>query len=180
MDKFPVCWKKEAIGELTVERESLYSWYTVRACLPEEGLWSAWLIGSGGELRLGILEVNDCGAMLRRRFSEQMVQHLGTFLRGEVRPVTPAQTDCWEPILDPERHFRTRYLRQSLRGRRILLARQGDGTLRIAVLYDKGLDFPLVELFCFAEFFEIDGSAYLVFSFDREERILPDGSCRTF
>ena len=46
MDKFPICWKEKAVGELMVEQDSLYTCFAARACLPEDGLWSA--SGSSG------------------------------------------------------------------------------------------------------------------------------------
>lgn len=171
MEKFPVFWKERSVGELAVERESLYSWYTVRVCLPEEGLWSAWLIGSGGEFRLGVLEPNDCGAILRRRFSDRMVMPFGTLLRGELRPVAKARS-FWEPVLEPKKCFHTQYLKESLCDHENVLARWGEEFLQVAVLYDKGNSFPLVELFCFSEFLKINHKEYLVFSFDREEQII--------
>ena len=38
MDKFPLIWAGNPVGELTVEREALYTWFTARCHLPEEGL----------------------------------------------------------------------------------------------------------------------------------------------
>lgn len=45
MDKFPLIWAGNPVGELTVEREALYTWFTARCHLPEEGLWCAWSWG---------------------------------------------------------------------------------------------------------------------------------------
>ena len=53
LDKFPLLWEGDSIGELAVERESLYTWFDVRCRLPGEGLWCAWAVGEGGSLRLG-------------------------------------------------------------------------------------------------------------------------------
>ena len=69
MDKFPLIWAGNPVGELTVEREALYTWFTARCHLPEEGLWCAWVVGAEGELRLGILEPNGEEASIRRRIS---------------------------------------------------------------------------------------------------------------
>ena len=38
MDKFPLLWKKNSLGELTTEREALYTWFTARCRLPGKGL----------------------------------------------------------------------------------------------------------------------------------------------
>ena len=56
-DKFPLLLDGRAEGELTVEREALYTWFNARCRLPEEGgLWCAWAVGQAGSLRLGVLE----------------------------------------------------------------------------------------------------------------------------
>ena len=83
MDKFPLLWEGKALGELTVEREALYTWFTARCRLPREGIWCAWAVGDKGELRLGVVEPQNG---IRRRFSKQMTEPLGTLRRGELRP----------------------------------------------------------------------------------------------
>ena len=71
MDKFPLIWAGVSAGELITERESLYTCFSARCRLPEEGqLWCAWAVGERGELRLGILEPAGEQAEIRRRFSE--------------------------------------------------------------------------------------------------------------
>ena len=51
MDKFPLLWSGRPAGELATEKEPLYTWFTARCHLPEEGLWCAWAVGEQGELR---------------------------------------------------------------------------------------------------------------------------------
>ena len=41
MDKFPLLWDGRSVGELTTEREALYTWFEARCRLPEKGLWCA-------------------------------------------------------------------------------------------------------------------------------------------
>ena len=43
MDKFPLLWDGRSVGELTTEREALYTWYEARCRLPEKGLWCGWV-----------------------------------------------------------------------------------------------------------------------------------------
>ena len=79
MDKFPLLLDGGPSGELTAEREALYTWFTARCPLPEEegALWCAWAVGDRGDLRLGVLEPQGEGGgpgMIRRRFSRQMIQ----------------------------------------------------------------------------------------------------------
>jgi len=170
MDKFPICREEKAVGELLVEQESLYTWFTARVSSSEEGLWSAWVIGTGGELRLGVLEPEERGAVIRRRFSDRMVLPLGKLLRGEIRPVP---TDhFWEPVLRPEELFRTRRLRELLCGQQGVRRNRRENDVRIAIPYDKGKSFPLIDFFCFSELMVINGRTYLVFCFDRKEHII--------
>ena len=94
MDKFPLIWAGNPVGELTVEREALYTWFTARCHLPEEGLWCAWVVGAEGELRLGILEPNGEEASIRRRFSDHMTGPIGRLIRGEARPAMEEGSSC--------------------------------------------------------------------------------------
>ena len=52
MDKFPLLYGGRPLGELTAEREALYTWFDARCVLPGEGLWCAWAVGDQGELHL--------------------------------------------------------------------------------------------------------------------------------
>lgn len=169
MDKFPLLWNGKAAGELTVEREQLYTWFDARCRLPEEGLWCAWAVGGGGELRLGVLEPAGGQAAIRRRFSRRMTEPLGRLLRGEVRPAAGENQGAWETVSDPESLFRSSWLRKRLKGIEGARLRQGEGRRYIALPYDKEKAFPLTTLFCFASVRHIEGQAYAVFAFDAEE-----------
>ena len=151
MDKFPLIWAGVSAGELITERESLYTCFSARCRLPEEGqLWCAWAVGERGELRLGILEPAGEQAEIRRRFSDRMTAPLGRLLRGEIRPAKEAED--WIPAPSPEQLFRTPWLRRQL-----------------ALPYDPGRAFPLEQLFCFARLRQLGGEAYVVYLFDRQE-----------
>ena len=169
MDKFPLLLEGKPAGELTVEREGLYTRFT--ACCPlEPGLWCAWAVGERGELRLGVLEPSESQGTIRRRFSRQMTEPLGRLLRGEVRPASVREAEAWEPVSDPERLFRSPWLRQRLRGAQgTLTRREGEGRW-LALPYDKGKPFPLTTLFCFARLRSIGTGSYVVYAFDGQER----------
>ena len=106
MDKFPLLWDGKPVGELTAEREALYTWFEARCRLPEKGLWCAWAVGDRGELRLGVLEPCGDRASIRRRFSAQLTAPMGRLLQGEIRPVRPAEPVDWAPLERPEALFR--------------------------------------------------------------------------
>lgn len=168
MDRFPILWKDRSAGELSVEREGLYTCFSARCCLPQEGLWCVWAVGEQGELRLGVLEPARGGAVIRRRFSGQMTAPLGRVLRGELRPAGQRQED-WLALQDSERLFRSPWLRRQLHGVQGAMTWSEEQRRHLALPYDPKKPFPLTAMFCFARLEWIRGRAYLVFSFDREE-----------
>lgn len=168
MDKFPMMWREKPSGELTIEKESLYTWFTVHCQLPKEGIWCAWVVGRQGELRLGVLEPVGDRAVIRRRFSDRMVTPLGGVLRGEIRP-TVGDEGNWEPVKEPEQLFRTEWLRKQLRGKDGVLTREKSRYRLIALPYDKQKSFSLSALFCFAQIRKIGEKKYAVFAFDDRE-----------
>ena len=82
MDKFPLIWRERPLGEMSVEQEALYTWFTVCCRLPEPGLWCAWAVGEQGQLRLGVLEPVNGKLTIRRRFSRRMTEPLGKLVQG--------------------------------------------------------------------------------------------------
>lgn len=174
MEKYPILLEGAPSGELTAEGEALYTWFTARCPLPEDGekIWCAWAVGDRGELRLGVLEPQgDRVGSIRRRFSRQMTAPLGRVLRGEVRPAAQKEPERWDPAPAPERLFRAPWLRQRLRGLRDGMTRAGaDGGRELALPYDPRKPFPLTTLFCFARVRSIGEGRWAVFRFDREER----------
>lgn len=170
MDKFPLLWDGRPVGELTTEREPLYTWFTARCRLPKDGLWCAWAVGDVGELRLGVLEPEGERAVIRRRFSQRMTAPLGRLLRGELRPAQGKSTPPdWEQAPEPERLFHAPWLCRRLRDVRGALTRSEGGCRFLAIPYDKGKCFPLTTLFCFARIQDIHGARYAVYAFDAEE-----------
>ena len=172
MDKFPLMWEGRSVGELTLEPEPLYTWFTARCRLPGEGLWCAWAVGDRGELRLGVLEPQGDRAVIRRRFSRTMTAPVGKLLRGEVRPAGGGGE--WEAAPQPETLFRTPWLCRQLRGvSGALTAKAGEKRL-LALPYDPAEPFPLPPLFCLARIRTIRGKLYVVYAFDGKEWPVPD------
>lgn len=164
MDKFPLLWEDRSIGELIVEREALYTWFTARCRLPGEGIWCAWAVGEQGELRLGVLEPKEG---IRRRFSQTMTAPLGKLLRGELRPA--GRVEPWTAAQEPDRLFRTPWLRQQLRGASGAMTRGQEGLRLLALPYDRGAAFPLTPMFCLAQVRRIQGKPYVVYAFNEQE-----------
>ena len=166
MDKFPLLWEGNAIGELSAEQETLYTWFTVRCRLPGEDIWCAWAVGDRGELRLGVVEPQNG---IRRRFSHQMTAPLGKLLRGELRPAGDRTEENWTAAPEPDRLFRTPWLRRQLRDVRGALTRTAEAGRFLALPYDEKRPFPLTPLFCLAQPRNIGGKRYLVYAFDGKE-----------
>lgn len=169
MDKFPLMLEGKPAGELTAEREGLYTWFSARCPLPP-GLWCAWAVGDQSELRLGVLEPEGSQGIIRRRFSGRLTAPLGRLLRGEVRPAGAKEPELWEPAPAPEQLFRAPWLRQRLNGTQGAQTRRAGGIRYLALPYDKAKPFPLTTLFCFAHVRSIGERAYVVYAFDGQDR----------
>lgn len=168
MDRVSICWNGKTYGELTMRGESLHTWFHARCRLPSAGIWAVWAVGERGELRIGIPE--PCGeeAELRRRFSQRMTAPAGRLLRSELRPITTDTAAAWEPAGNA--CWQNLWLREKLlKDREALTCHAGECRL-LAFPYSGQEPFPLVPLFCFAQFRHMDGKRYVVFLFDREER----------
>ena len=166
MEKFPLLWEGKALGELIVEQEALYTWFTVRCRLPGEGIWCAWAVGDKGELRLGVVEPQNG---IRRRFSKQMTEPVGTLRRGELRSAGEKTSDIWSAAPEPARLFRTPWLRRQLQGVRGALTGKAGETRLLALPYDGKKPLPLAPLFCLARLRDIGGKRYVVYAFDEKE-----------
>ncbi|MCI9332834.1 MAG: hypothetical protein HFG05_11810 [Oscillibacter sp.] len=169
MDKFPLTLEGRPTGELTTEREGLYTCFSARCPLPE-GLWCAWAVGEGGELRLGVLEPEGTQGVIQRRFSGRLTAPLGRLLRGEIRPAGAKEPEIWAPAPFPDRLFRAPWLRQRLKDIQGAQTRQGGALRYLALPYEKGKPFPLTTLFCFARLRQIGEGTYVVYAFDGQER----------
>ena len=168
MDRSPVLLEGKTAGELTTEREALYTWFTARCRLPRKGLWCAWAVGERGELRLGVLEPAGEQSVIRRRFSDRMTAPLGRLLRGEIRPAGERE-ETWAPAPAPDRLFRTPWLRRQLQNTQGVLTRTEGERRFLAIPYDAKQPFPLTALFCFARLRPVGGKPYVVYGFDKEE-----------
>lgn len=168
MDKFALYGAHTILGELTVERQGLYTWFDARCRLPEPGLWCAWVVGEGGELRLGVLEPSGERATIRRRFSGRITEPLGKILQGEIRPASVGET-AWEPLGDPRQHFRSPYLVGQLQRAEGALTKTVGESRLVALPYDPQKPFGLTQMFCFARVMPIRGKDFAVFLFDEKE-----------
>lgn len=166
MEQFPLLWRGTTVGEMTVETVGLYTCFRCTCRLPGDGLWHAWAVGEGGELRLGVLEPAGDRAVLRRRLSSRSWGHLGRLKCAQLRPAGERE-EHWQPM--PLLPFRTPWLRRELSSCGGILTRTEGGRRWIAVPYDSHRPFPLTQLFCLSSVRSIRGGEYVVFVFDENE-----------
>lgn len=161
MDKYPIMDGEQAVGELTVRAEGLYTVFEVSAPL-RDGLWCVWAVGRDSALRIGIPEPMDGRLRLCRRFSRQLTAPAGPLLRGELRPLAE-EREQWSPL---KPSALPAPLWQKLQGLRGVLSCQRDGLWLVAVPRNDGAPFPLEPMFCFARSRRVRGRMCWVFAFD--------------
>ena len=114
MECLPIIYQGAQVGELAVEHLAGDVGFSARCAGMGKGLWCLWVVGSSGELRLGVLE--ERGAVFSRRFSQRMTAPLGRLLRGELRSAGESRGGGWKSVSRPEELFRTPWLRRALTG----------------------------------------------------------------
>ena len=100
---------------------------------------------------------------------------------GAVQPADePAAQDTEEPARpaaeaapEPERFFRTPWLRRQLRGVKGALTRRGEGWRQLALPYDPRKPYPLVPMFCLSRIRRLGEERYVIYTFDRQEWPIP-------
>ena len=167
MERIPLLWQEEKVGEMTVETVGLYTCFSCSCCLPEEGFWHVWLVGDKEEVRLGLLEPAGKCAVLKRRLSVRNWAKVGTLRYARLRCAGGNEMDWHSTSQLP---FCTPWLRRELGGRTDLLVRKSPEQLWIAVPYETAKPFPLTQLFCLSRILRIQGREYVVFSFDGTEK----------
>lgn len=169
MDKFPLLWEGKPVGEMTTCQNGQETVFSLWCDLPKEGLWSLWVVGTHGELRLGMPQVQDERGRLEKRFSRRMTDPLGRLLRGELRST---ERKCASVVWKPAREgsgFHTSWLARQLWNRPgVLWAGVGTGRL-IAVPYEPKEPFPLMPMFCFVKLQMIQERPYLVLQLNEKE-----------
>jgi hypothetical protein len=152
-------------------REAGETRFALRCNLPQEKLWSVWLVGVSGELWLGCPVFDGREAVLEKRFSHRLTQPLGQLRYAELR--SPGiQTEArmpWKPIVEMP-PFRTAWIRRQIQPCLGALCCYGREGCVIAVPYLPEKPFPLMPMFCFAHLQTIGGRPYLVLQLDDEEQ----------
>ena len=167
MERLPIMYQGAQVGELAVEHLAGDVGFSARCAGMGKGLWCLWVVGSSGELRLGVLE--ERGAVFSRRFSQRMTAPLGRLLRGELRSAGESRGGGWKSVSRPEELFRTPWLRRALAGAEGTLMKKTGKGRSLALPYSPERPFPLTPLFCFCRICRIEQREYAVFCFDDAE-----------
>lgn len=174
MQRYPIQQDGRTTGELHVEEVSGGTRFHARC--QGSGLCSLWVMGTGGELRLGIPEASGNGLTLHRQFSTALTKPVGTILRGELRDCTTVSPVTTTRPPDADWHaaelplFHSPSLQRQLECQTGVLTRQQRGLHMIALPFDRCKPFPLTSLFCFAYLRRIENRDYIVYAFDRQEQ----------
>ena len=169
MERLPLLYQGMNVGELTVEHLAGDIGFSARCRAPGEGLQCLWVVGSSGELRLGVTEGRGGETVFSRRFSQRMTAPLGRLLRGELRRAGEGRESGWQRVSRPEELFRTPWLRRSLRGVEGALTKKTGAGRCLALPYSPESPFLLTPIFCLCSIRRIGERNYAVFSFDDAE-----------
>ena len=168
MERVPLRYGQETVGELTMRPQGLYRCCRAEFRLPE-GLWCVWAVGEQGQLRLGVAAPAGGVFRLERQLSHRQWQQVGTLLRGEVCPLGENAAENWRAPDHPEQVFCNPWLQRQLAGGGWKTCVVPEGR-RVAIPYRADRPFPLTRLFCFASLRTVEGVPSLVFLFDPKER----------
>ena len=169
MERLPIIYQNAQVGELAVERLAGDIGFSARCQTPGKELQCLWVVGSSGELRLGVPEGRGGEAVFSRRFSQRMTAPLGRLLRGELRKAGGSRESGWKSVSRPEELFRTPWLRRSLTGVEGALTKKTGAGRCLALPYSPESPFLLTPIFCLCRIRRIGERSYAVFSFDDAE-----------
>ena len=164
--ELPVSRDGQRVGTLCLAERGGWA-ELVMTCRPDStGLFRGFLLCDGGELPLGVLSPEGGGLRAARRVPLSELRALGSPRQGLCRLSYPFSGESWRPVEDG--FFRRRF-RNSLRGTEGALWREDQGGRWLAVPWNCGRPFPLMELLCFVQIREIGGRPYALLSFDGGE-----------
>ena len=135
---------------------------------PGDGLYRAFLLGEGGELPLGVLAPEGQCLRVTRRFSPSEMGRAGAVRHGLRRLSYAFERggEPWQAVTDG--FFRRRFQGRLRSGEGALWQKEGDGRV-LAIPWDCGRPFPLMELMCFVRLRQMKGRLYGCILFDKDE-----------
>ena len=145
---------------------------------PGDGLYRAVLVGTRGELSLGVMEPRDGSLVLRRKPALCDIARIGTVQRVQAGcSFSFHKKPAWDQTSCPAELFRDPFLRERLTQKRRVWWRRGTNRLTLAVPLKPNAPFPLEALFCFARAERIEGELCAVFTFDENDTPVQAAQC---
>ena len=166
--ELPVSWGEEQTGIVKLEERGGWTEISMACRRDDRGLFRGFLRCAGAEVPLGVL-VPEGGTMTAaRRVASAELAAMGSPLRGESRMSFPFTrgSDGWLPVTDG--FFHRRFLGTLQRTEGALWRPMEDGR-QLALPWDCGVPFPLMELLCFVRVAEIRRSLFGLILFDGGE-----------
>ena len=163
-------WREDGgrVGTVTLGEQG--GWTSVcMVCLGDSGgLFRGFLVCDGGELPLGVLAPEGQCLRVSRRFSLAEMGRMGQ-VRCGLRRLSYAfgREDGWQAVTDG--FFQGREFRGRLDRTQGALWREEAGGRVLALPWEEGRPFPLIELLCFVRLRRLRGRLYGTIAFDREE-----------
>ena len=168
---YPVLYQGDQAGSVTLTAQGGRTQVEVSCRRDNTGLFRAYLLCERGEYPLGVLEPKGEGMGLRRTVRTGELQALGSTWRGELRlSYAFAHQTQWQSLAAAGEFFqRDAQLARELSGIPGALWRQERNVRLLALPYRTDQPFPITTLFCFAQIQTIQGQAYVVYRFDRDD-----------
>lgn len=170
VERLKVYCRDRCRGEATLEKTEGRAEISVTMDDPGDGLYRAALVGTGGQLTLGVLEPTGGTLFLRRRPYLRDVERL-----GDLRCI---QADCsfhfrkkklWQKTEAPASLVENAFLRERLIDISGAWWHREQGMLTLALPLLDGRPFPLEALFCFGTIRCVEGQWCVVYHFDEKE-----------
>lgn len=170
MERLEVYCRGTSCGEASVKAEEGRIGIDVSVKDPGDGLYRAFLVGTAGEMPLGVLEPGNGRLALRRRPGRRDVERLGTLLRVRAECSFPFRKgNVWQKTEKPSQLVKSRFLMERLGAFRQCWWRREGERLVLALPWGEGDRFPLEPLFCFGRVSTVEGCRCVVYTLDAAE-----------
>ena len=137
---------------------------------PGDGLYRAVLIGTAGQLALGVMEPAAGQLALKRRPAQREVERLGKLLRVQTECSFPFRKGkVWQQTEKPSQLVKSEFLMKRLAECHRCWWRREEEQLILALPWGEGERFPLESLFCFGRVSMVEGCRCVIYTLDSAE-----------
>ena len=170
MERLKVYCRGACRGEASLSRQDGRAEILIRMDDPADGLYRAILLGTDGEMALGIMEPEGGALALRRKPPLKDLERL-----GDLREV---QTVCafsfrkkrlWQRSEHPCELVESAFLKERLTAVPFAWWRKEEDRLLLALPLEPDRPFPLESLFCLARIGSVEGARCAIYTLDSHE-----------